>query len=168
MIATFAKNGMFKEATLLFHDMKQKHIPSSTTTFQQLAIAATKSNFEVENIVDGLENILTTLNKQERHVRESGPIYDALIRGYGYLGNFDDALRVFNSITQTSALCLSSILFVCSITSPARWNEAVIILHSSYVVAGAQGPGKIEAMALSYAMIACSKENQWQVRCLVQ
>ena len=154
---------MFKDAVLLFHNMKRKHIPSSSITFQQLAIAAAKSDLHISTILADLEKVLVVLNKRERDVEQSGPIYNLIIRGYGSIGKFEDALRVFNSLDQSNALCLSAILFVCSTTTPARWNDALMIIHTSDIVVGAQGPGNVESMALSYAIIACSKENEWQV-----
>jgi len=163
VLATLAKNGMFQAAKSLFHEMKRKYVPTSSTTFQQLALAAARSNIENSIILDGLEEILATLSKQERNVEESGAIYNFLIRGYGSMGKFDDSMRIFNSLERSNTMCLCAILFVCSISTPARWNEALLIIHTSDIVAGAEGPGNIESTGLSYAIIACSKENQWEV-----
>ncbi len=144
--------------------MKEKHIPASPTTFRLIAIGASNSNLDLQYIHKELEKLLKSLNKQERHVQQSGPIYNQLIRGYGSTQEFESAMRVFKMMDQTDEVCLSSILFVCSTLSPARWKEAVLILHSSDIVAGCQGPGNVHMKALSYAIIACSKEDQWQVR----
>ena len=83
-----------------------------------------------------------------------------------YVGDPVNAIRIFNELEQTDAECLSSILFVCSISSPSRYKEAIMILHTSDIVHGARGPGFVETEALSYAVIACSKENQWEVSVL--
>ncbi len=155
---------MFKESLSLFHEMKLRNIPTSSITFQQLAAAATKSNIEMTNILVELEIVLSTLNNKERDVEQSGAIYNILIRGYGSIGDFNSALSTFNSLDRSNAMCLSAILFVCSMSTPARWNEALMIIHTSDIVVGAEGPGNIESMALSYAIISCSKENQWEVR----
>ena len=157
-------SGMFAEVVSVILDMKRNLVPLGPSTFQYLVAAASKSNVEVESALGNYEKIITILHRDERHVRQSGQLYNAIIRGYGSIGKVDDALRVFHSLEQTNAQCLSSILFVCSTATPARWEEAVMILHVSDIVVGAQGPGKVEAMALSYAITACSRENQWEVR----
>ena len=164
VLATLAQNGMFAESVSVIHDMKQNHIALGPTSFQYLVAAATNSKVDGESILHNYEQILTILNKEERHVSISGQLYNALIKGYGSFRRVDDAIYVFNSLEQTNAQCLSSILFVCSTASPARWQQAVLILHMSDIVVGARGPGKVEINALSYAIIACSKENEWEVR----
>ncbi len=155
---------MFTESVSVIRDMKRNRVPLGPSTFQHLVAAASKSDVDIESVLYNYEQIISILNREERHVSQSGQIFSALIRGYGSTARTDDALRVFNSLEQTNAQCLSSMLFVCSTSSPARWKEAIMILHMSDIVVGAQGPGKVEAMALSYAIIACSKENEWEVR----
>ena len=44
----------------------------------------------------------------------------------------------------------------------ARWCEAIFLLHTSDIITGALGRGNVEYSALSYSVIACSKENQWE------
>ena len=165
MLATFAVNGFLKETLSLFYEMKREYVQPSSITFQQIALAATRSNLETKLVLVELEKVLSKLNQQERTAQCSGSIYQWLIQGYGSIRRFDDAFRIFDSLDQTDEMCLSTILFfVCSVSKPARWKEAVMIIHTCDIVENARGPGKIESRALSYGIIACSKENEWQVR----
>ncbi len=157
---------MFEESVAIIFDMKRNHVPLTQNTFQYLVAAASKSALETHVILESYEQVLSILNVKERHVSKGGYLYNALIRAYGSINRIDDALRIFHSMEQTNAQCLSSILFVCSTASPARWRDAVMILHLSDIVVGAEGPGRIEAMSLSYAITACSRENEWEVRLL--
>eukprot|EP01083_Nonionella_stella_P084611 234275_1 len=75
---------------------------------------------------------------------------------------YDDALRIFEMIEGVNAQCLSSMLYVCSAVSPARWEDAILLLHTSDIVPGASNRGRIDYSALSYAVIACAKENEWE------
>ena len=110
-----------------------------------------------------LETIMSLLEPAERHVKMSGPIIESLIQSYGSIGKYQDAIRVFQSIEGTTdEPCLSAILYVCSIATPVRWEDAVFLLHVSDIVVGSQGRGQVEMMALSYAVVACAKENEWE------
>lgn len=144
--------------------MKHDEVCPTAITFQKLALACQKSSCPPETVVECLEGVLCQLNDHERNAMISGPIYNRLIRAYGKLNDFDNSLRIFESIDSTNAQILSSMLFVCSAVTPVRWQDAIIILHTSDIVVGAAGRGNIEYSALSYAVIACSKENQWKVR----
>ena len=104
------------------------------------------------------------LNGEERNASISGNIYDTLIRTYGKMDAYDDAVRIFEMIQSANAQCLSSMLYVCSVVSPARWEDAIFLLHTSDIVPGASNRGRIDYSALSYAVIACAKENEWEVR----
>ncbi len=161
-MSVLASRGRFEEACSLFRIMKNDGVGPTPITFQKLAIAHQNTDCSADKIVDCFEKILSQLNDNERRVMLSGPIYNTLIREYGNLNDYDNALRVYESIDRVNAQILNSILFVCSTVSPVRWQDAIILLHSSDIVVGAAGRGRIEYSALSSAVIACSKENQWQ------
>jgi len=155
--------GKEEAACSLFRLMKHDKVILAATTFQKLALACQKSSSPPDSLVECLESVLGLLSDFERRAIISGPIYDSLIRAYGKLNDFDNALRIFESLDRTNAQILSSMLFVCSTVNPVKWQDAIIILHTSDIVTGATGRGRIEYSALSYAVIACSKENQWKV-----
>jgi pentatricopeptide repeat domain-containing protein 1 len=50
---------------------------------------------------------------------------------------------------------------VCASSTPARWEEAILILHNSDIDKDAVGPANINAHALNYAIFACTKADQW-------
>lgn len=103
------------------------------------------------------------MENEEITVRFGGPVFEALISIYGAQGLFDQALRVFELINgQVDGPCLHSILLACGTVSPPRWEVAIAILHSSDIVAGTTGPGKIDQKALSNTIIACCKANQYE------
>ena len=161
VLSTLASQDKFEEACSIFKIMKQDKVEPTGITFQKLALAAQKCDCSAEVIAEYLEEVLRQLNDYDSRAM---PIDNSLIRAYGTLNDFDSALRVFESIDRVNAQILSSMLFVCSTVSPVRWQDAIILLHSSDIVAGAAGRGRIEHSALNYAVIACSKENQWEVR----
>jgi pentatricopeptide repeat protein len=163
-MSVLAARGRFKEACTIFQIMKKDGVKPTVITFQKLVLACQKSNTSSKEIAGNLENILTRLDDYEKKAVMSGPVYNMLIRTYGNLNDFDNALRIYQSVDRASTQILNSILFVCSAVSPVRWQDAIILLHTSDIVDGAAGRGQIEYSALSYAVIACSKENQWQVR----
>jgi hypothetical protein len=103
------------------------------------------------------------MNADERTVRIGGPVIEASISMYGSQGLFDDALRIFETIVgRVDGPCLRAILLACSTASPARWLDAATILHTSDIVEGTSGPGKIDQIALSNAIIACCKADQFE------
>ena len=162
-MSALASRGKFDEACSMFRIMKKDRVEPTAITFQKLALACQKCDCPAKTIVECLEEVLSQLDDYERRAMMSGPVHNMLIREYGNLNDFDNALRVFESIDRVNAQILNSILFVCSAVSPVRWQDAIILLHTSDIVAGAAGRGRIEYSALSCAVIACSKENQWKV-----
>ena len=107
-----------------------------------------------------------TKSERDRCVKIGGPLFDSLIRAHGDESepgaSYSAARMAFDSIVgPVDDACLSAMLLVCSSTKPARWEEAVILLHSSDIVSGARGPGRISSRALSYAVVACAKADRW-------
>jgi hypothetical protein len=92
-----------------------------------------------------------------------GRVLEAMIINYGMQRRFDDAHTVFDMITgPTDGPCLRAILSACSMASPPRWEEALEIIHTSDIVESATGPAKIDPRAIGFAMIACSKADEWE------
>ncbi len=163
VISTLSQAGSFLEACAVFKGMKQDGINPTRITMQNLALVSQKCDCPLNLVAKELETILSYLSPSESQSLFSGQIYDSLMRTYGKMNDFDSALRVFDSINRVNALCLSSILYVSSAVTPARWEDAIILLHSSDIVPGASNRGRIDYSALSYAAIACAKENEWEV-----
>jgi hypothetical protein len=103
------------------------------------------------------------MSPAEKTVAVGGSIIEALIKVYAAQAQFDKALRTFNTITgRVDGQCLRAILFACSIADPPRWEDAVAILHTSDIVESNSGPGRIDQVALGFAVTACAKANQPQ------
>ena len=110
-----------------------------------------------------LEKIVDGMTGDESNCAVGGAIYEALIATYGSLRRVEDALHTFDSIIgEVDAPCLRAILLACSTASPARWQDAVTILHTSDIIEGTTGPGKVDQIALSNAIIACSKAGEYE------
>jgi hypothetical protein len=130
--------------------------------FQRLATAI-QSIGSAQEKQDCLERITERMNADERTVCIGGPVLEASISMYGSQGLFDDALRTFETIVGcVGGPCLRAILLACSTASPTRWLDAATILHTSDIVEGTSGPGKIDQIALSNAIIACCKADQFE------
>jgi pentatricopeptide repeat protein len=109
-----------------------------------------------------LEDILSLMSSKERTVGIGGAVFEALISVYGSQGRFQKALSTFESIKGViDKACLRSILLSCALSHPAKWEDAVSILHTSDIVAGTAGPGKIDQIALGNAVLACCKADQF-------
>lgn len=110
-----------------------------------------------------LERILGQMEATEMHASLGGRVLEALIINYGMQRRFHDARRVFDMIIgPTDGPCLCAILSACSMASPPRWEEALEIIHTSDIVDSATGPAKIDPRAIGFAMIACSKADEWE------
>lgn len=110
-----------------------------------------------------LEHVLALMGPGEMIVGIGGPILEASIRQYGAGGKYVEARRVFEQIRgPVDAYCLRAMLHACSAGQPPRWEDALSLLHTSDIIEGTRGPGKVDAKALSYAILACAKANQWE------
>jgi pentatricopeptide repeat protein len=109
-----------------------------------------------------LEDLIENILMDERMVHIGGPVFEALISGYGSQGRYDDALRVFEQINGlVDGPCLRAVLLACGKATPPRWEEALAVLHSSDIVEGTSGPAKMDQISLGNAIIACSKANEF-------
>jgi hypothetical protein len=103
------------------------------------------------------------MSREERCVNVGGAILEALISTYATQGRFDDATRVLDMIEgRIDGPCLRAMLLACGTASPPRWEEAVSMLHTSDIVEGTSGPGKMDQVALSNAIIACCKADEFE------
>ncbi len=70
--------------------------------------------------------------RQRKHT--SNPMIEKLIHLYGQVGNYKQAKALFDSIQEPilDASCLCAILYVCSTTTPAQWQDAVQMIHCRY------------------------------------
>jgi len=162
VISALSSQGRLQQVCQILDMAKKNNVKPNSLTFQKVVLACQKSDCSTEVVVGYLQQILKDLDESERTMDKCGPIYNSLIRAYGKLNDFESALRVFEEIDIADTEILSSILFVCATVKPVRWQDAIIILHSSDIVTGSKGKGRVEYSALSYAVIACSKMNQWQ------
>jgi pentatricopeptide repeat protein len=109
-----------------------------------------------------LGSIVQNLSLEGRMIQTGGPIFEALINLYGSQGRFEEALATFETIIgRIDVACLRAMLLACSMVSPARWTDAITILHSCDVVETASGPGKVDQVALGNAIMACAKANEF-------
>lgn len=162
VITALASQGRAEEALSLVEEMKDKHLNPNRITFQKLASAIRSSTDDISKS-EMLQHILTLMNQYEMRASVGGPILEALIRLYGAGGKYVDARGVFEQIQgPVDAECLRAMLYACSAGEPPRWEEAVNLLHTSDVVEFTRGPGKVDSKALSYAILACAKADQWE------
>ena len=107
------------------------------------------------------------MSVEDRSVRVGGPLFESIIRNHGNTTDpgtaYQTARTAFDSINgPADDACLSAMLRVCSTSDPVRWNEALMLIHSSDIVSRAPRPGLVSSRALSYAVIACAKADQYE------
>lgn len=150
------------EAVTVATSMMEGGLQPSRTTYQ-LLVKAVRSTNDLEERSVLLARIADTMGPKEWRAAVGGPIIELLITTYGSLGCFADAKRVYDSIQgPCDASLLRAILFACSFVHPPEWEQALAILHASDIVSGAPAPHFMDAIALSNAMLACSKANKWE------
>jgi pentatricopeptide repeat domain-containing protein 1 len=157
-----ASDGEAADAMECYLEMIGRGLNPSGQTFQSLA----RSIRSVENTtsrVEWLREVYGTMSVDQKAAEVGGPIVDALIQGLGLSERFDDALETFESIAgPADARCLRAILSACSTVHPPRWKEALSILQASDVCTGTADPAHVDPIALGYAMLACSKADQFE------
>lgn len=162
VISALAVNGRVEDALALWEEMKEKGIKPNKTTFQRLASSIRRAGDDLDK-TSTLERIVGKMNQAELETRSGGAVLEALIRQYGSDSRYEDASRVFEMIQGPSdSYCQRAILYACSASVPPRWEEALSILHTSDIVEESKLPGKVDIRALSYAMLACAKADEWE------
>jgi len=144
------------------HSRTLSHVRHYLNVPQKLASAIRGCTEDIAKS-EMLEHILTLMNPSEMRAGIGGPILEALIRQYGAGGKYAEARRVFELIRgPVDAKCLRAMLYSCCAGEPPRWEDALTLLHTSDIVEGTRGPEKVDSKALSYAMLACAKADQWE------
>lgn len=136
---------------------------SKTCSFSQRIATVIQSVESLDMQESYMNRIVNKIDTENRTVINDGPILEALINFYGSHGRFDEALEVFDSISgRIDGPCLRAILIACTNASPVRWIDAVGIIHTSDIVEGSSGPGKVDQVALGNAIIACCKADEFE------
>jgi len=182
VISSLAQHGLHREALYIYYEMKKKGLSATRKTYQKVAFAVRNSReselFEsLTRQAALLEGVLSGMSDRDKEVAIGGPLFESLLAVYGEILSssnggsgmhekqraFRAARMTFDSIVgSVDDACLTAMLAVCSAASPSNWNEAVTLLHSSDIICGeARGPGKVTKRALSNAVIACAKANEW-------
>lgn len=162
VISALCGNDDLEQALEMYEKTRTLGHSVSLATMKRIAtlIQSLQSLDEEELYMD---KIAKTLDINSRTVESAGPILEALINFYGSQGRFDEALETFDSISgRIDGPCLRAILYACAQASPARWTDAVTILHTSDIVEGTSGPGKVDQVALGNAIIACCKADEFE------
>jgi len=162
VISALCDHGNADRALAMYEEMKHHGFMLSAGTSKRL-VAVIQSSENPDDRIELLVRIVDRMNTRERTSRIGGALFEALISAYGSQGRFEEALRTYETIIgRVDGPCLRAILLACGQASPARWLDAATILHTSDIVEGTSGPGKIDQIALSNAIIACSKADQFE------
>jgi len=162
--------GFHREALYYYYEMQQLGLSASRKTYQRLAFAIDNSrdtglSITSQKKVKLLNGVLSVMPGNDRRIQIGGPIFEMLIRNHGNTTDPDTSYRaarmVFDSIIgPVDDKCLTAMLSVCY--STVKWKEALTLLHSSDIVNKPSGPGLVSNRALGYAVLACTKADQWK------
>jgi pentatricopeptide repeat protein len=164
VISVLSKQGYHREALYMYYEMQSKELSATRKTYCRLVYAVTNSiDIELSHTkkIALLEGILTKMPIHDRNVRVGGPLFESIIRYHGTVTNsrtvYQAARRVFDMIAEpVDDACLSAMLRVCSLAEPVMWKEALDIVRML------PRPGLVSTRALSYAVIACAKADQYK------
>jgi pentatricopeptide repeat protein len=150
------------EAMRIYLEMVGRGLRPSGQTFQLLA-RSIRAEENATTKVKWLQRVYDTMDAHQRATGTGGPITEALIQGLASVNRFADALEIFTAIRgRADDWCLRSILSACSTVAPPRWEEALSILHASDAGSPSGAPAPVDPIALGYAMLACSKADQFE------
>jgi pentatricopeptide repeat protein len=170
VISALSKRGLHRESLYFYYEMQKLSLKATRNVYLKLA-------FVINNARDPelfssprkkaalLEGVLSQMSERDRSVSIGGPLLEMLIRCHGSNAEPGSshlaARKVFDQIVgPVDNACLSAMVRVYSSTS--MWEEAVLLLHCSDIVREARGPGRVSLRALSYAVIACAKANEYE------
>ncbi|KAL3908076.1 MAG: hypothetical protein SGILL_008621 [Bacillariaceae sp.] len=163
VLATLCDNQEEAKALDLFDQIKDTNYHVSAVSLQRL-VAMIDSSSTLSNKEKELK-LLRIFNRMDSHecsIEIGSPMFEALITLYGSRGDIDKATKVADRILgYMDAPCLRALLLAHSSCSEPRWKEAVEILHTSDIVAGASGPGLIDQVALGHVLVTCSKADEF-------
>jgi len=167
VISLFSQLGMHREALYFYYEMNNLGLSASRKTYQRLVFAINNSRdrelaLSCKRKAALLEGVLSHMPNVDRSIDIGGSVFLSLIRNYGNITDsttsYSNARKVFDSIVGAADdKCLAALLRICSLSND-KANEAIMLLHSSDVVSS---PGLVSGRALSYAVIACAKSDQW-------
>jgi pentatricopeptide repeat domain-containing protein 1 len=150
------------EAMRIYLDMVGRGLRPSGQTFQLLA-RSIRAEKNATTKVQWLQSVYDTMDAHQRAAGTGGPITEALIQGLASVNRFDDALEIFTAMRgRADDWCLRSILSACSTVAPPRWEKALSILRASDAGSPSGAPAPVDPIALGYAMLACSKADQFE------
>jgi pentatricopeptide repeat domain-containing protein 1 len=170
VISALSKHGLHREALFLYYEMISKGLVATRKTYQRLAYVIEYSRdpeLSRPKKIALMAGVLSKLPVKDRNVRVGGPLFESVIRNHGKATDprtaYQSAKMAFDSIVgPVDDACLSAMLRVCSTAEPVRWNEALMLIHSSDIVREASRPGFVSSRALSLAVIACAKADQYE------
>ena len=170
VISALSKHGLHREALYLYYEMTSKGLAATRKTYQRLACVIEYSRdpeLSRPKKIALLAGLISKLPVKDRNVRVGGPLFESIIRNHENAtdpkNSYQSARMAFDSIIgPVDDACLSAMLRVCSTAEPVRWNEALLLIHSSDIVSEASRPGFVSSRALSLAVIACAKADQYE------
>lgn len=155
LIATGVKSGSAKCAVESYIEMIRSQVNPDEHTYQLLARSIRNVRNETESI-ELLSFICSNMRPELKGMKTAGPMMEALISLYRRLGEFKSALAVPSDVSFVREM-----LRECIISVPPQWEAALTILHASEARGDPAPSGRVDALSLSYTMLACSKANQW-------
>lgn len=165
LLTALCDNGMHTRAMQVFNDLKDRGFHVSPIALKRLVFLTTqskKTQFSNEEKEEILMKILCRLDPEERQVKVSSPVFEALISVNGSKGDIDQVLDVVDQINGClDAACLRAILLAYSTSSKTRWWEAVELLHTT-IIEESPAPGKVDQIALSHVVTTCSRANEFE------
>ena len=161
VLSILASQGRLKDILLVMEEMRKAGTSPLPVSYKRIAIESNQSDMDESQVLDILEPLVAKMD--EDLIRAGLPVISTLIHAYGSSGKYEEAMKTFKLIKgPVDGACLSSMLYACAKAQPARWEDALLSLHCSDIIPGALGPGRVDEMALTYAVIACAKANQWE------
>ena len=150
-----------EEALDLFKEMLAGGVAPTRTTYRRLADIF-KLLHSKEKQMGFFLAIFETMGTRDLSTDVGGPILAPLITLLGEADRYDEAKKLFDgAFGSIDGPSLRAILLAASRASPPRWEDALEILHTSDIFSETSGPGKVDQVALGYAIIACSKADEF-------
>eukprot|EP00571_Detonula_confervacea_P002929 CAMPEP_0172331866 /NCGR_PEP_ID=MMETSP1058-20130122/62143_1 /TAXON_ID=83371 /ORGANISM="Detonula confervacea, Strain CCMP 353" /LENGTH=1150 /DNA_ID=CAMNT_0013049141 /DNA_START=107 /DNA_END=3556 /DNA_ORIENTATION=+ len=172
VISAFSQHGLHREALYFYYEMQHLGLSATRKTYQRLVFAIDNTrdpelSMSCQKKAALLDGVLLTMPENDRSVQIGGPLFESLITNHGNASDpgtsYQASRKAFDNIVgPVDDHCLSAMLRVCSSVKPVKWEEAILLIHSSDIVNKAYGPGLVSSRALSYAVIACAKADQWE------
>eukprot|EP00532_Pseudo-nitzschia_australis_P005643 CAMPEP_0168175196 /NCGR_PEP_ID=MMETSP0139_2-20121125/6976_1 /TAXON_ID=44445 /ORGANISM="Pseudo-nitzschia australis, Strain 10249 10 AB" /LENGTH=1193 /DNA_ID=CAMNT_0008093533 /DNA_START=314 /DNA_END=3892 /DNA_ORIENTATION=+ len=165
VLTALCDRGAHASAMNAFNIIKDRGFQVSPIALKRLVfvtIQSKKTQLTEEERETILSKILSRLDPQERNVKISSPVFEALISIYAARGEVDQALSVMDQINGSlDAACLRAILLAYSTGPKPLWSEAVELLHTT-IIEESPAPGKVDQIALSHTLTTCSRANEFE------